>query len=59
MGNSKGLASTEALDLRHRYGYNEVVSAETPEWKKVAWRYLDWVCIIIVSQRLLAQNFGF
>lgn len=23
--------------------------SKTPEWKKIAWRYLDWVCLVIVS----------
>ena len=48
MGNFKGLTSSEVLKLQTQYGYNEVNTAQTPEWKKVAWRYLDWVSIIIV-----------
>lgn len=29
-------------------GYNEVTSKQVPEWQKIMWRYLDWVCIVIV-----------
>lgn len=55
MGNFKGLTSSEVLKLQTQYGYNEVNTAQTPEWKKVAWRYLDWVSIIIVRNSVPIQ----
>jgi hypothetical protein len=44
-----GLTTPQAEELLRQHGYNEVKAKQTPEWKKIAWRYLDWVCLIIVS----------
>ncbi len=45
----KGLTTEEAEELHAKYGYNEVKTSQTPEWKKILLRYLDRVSIVIVS----------
>lgn len=35
-------------ELRARFGPNEVKTKQTPEWKKIARRFADWICILIV-----------
>ena len=35
-------------ELRARFGPNEVETKQTPEWKKIARRFADWICILIV-----------
>lgn len=44
-----GLTTAQAKQLQTVHGYNEVKDVQAPEWKKVLWRYLDWVSIVIVS----------
>jgi hypothetical protein len=44
-----GLTTAEAEAFHAAHGYNEVLTAVVPEWKKIMWRYLDWVSILIVS----------
>jgi hypothetical protein len=29
---------------------------QTPEWKKIAWRYLDWVCLVIVAAAIVSAS---
>jgi hypothetical protein len=41
----------QAEELHHQHGYNEVKPKQTPEWKKILWRYADWVSLVIVSRR--------
>jgi hypothetical protein len=45
----------QAEALHAKYGYNEVTAKQTPEWKKILWRYLDWVSLVIVSQSKTAR----
>jgi Cation transporter/ATPase, N-terminus len=37
-------------ELRARFGPNEVKTKQTPEWKKIARRFADWICILIVRR---------
>jgi len=50
----EGLTQFEVDDLRAKYGYNEVKTNQTPEWKKIMWRYLDWVSIIIFTSAIIS-----
>ncbi len=45
----KGFTTAEAQDKLNKFGYNEVLTAEEPEWKKIVGRFLGIVpiCMII------------
>jgi H+-transporting ATPase len=49
-----GLTTPQAEELLRQHGYNEVKAKQTPEWKKIAWRYLDWVCLIIIAAAVVS-----
>jgi hypothetical protein len=51
-----GLTHQEVESLRARFGYNEVKTNQTPEWKKILWRYLDWVSIIILAAAIISAT---
>eukprot|EP00898_Chlorokybus_atmophyticus_P001625 jgi/Chlat1/2463/Chrsp171S02344 len=51
---SLGLSSAAAAEYHARHGYNEVTAASTPEWKKILYRYLDWVSIVILITAILS-----
>ncbi len=53
--NNEGLSTAEAEELHAKYGYNEVKTAQVPEWKKILLRYLDWVSVVIVSFRYASE----
>ena len=36
--------------MQAKLGFNEVKAKQVPEWQKIMWRYLDWVCLVIVSR---------
>lgn len=44
----------QAESLHAKYGYNEVKAKQTPEWKKIAWRYLDWVSLVIIAAAIIS-----
>lgn len=44
----EGLSSSQVEELRQKHGFNEVKTAQVPEWKKLLRRYYDWISIIIV-----------
>ena len=46
--NFEGLSSSQVEELRQQHGFNEVKTAQVPEWKKLLRRYYDWISIIIV-----------
>ncbi len=43
-----GLDNEQVAQMRDRFGPNEVKTKQTPEWKKIARRFSDWICILIV-----------
>lgn len=51
-----GLTHQEVESLRAKFGYNEVKVNQTPEWKKILWRYLDWVSIIILAAAIISAT---
>lgn len=48
-----GLSNHEVESLRAQHGFNEVKTNQTPEWKKILWRYLDWVSIVILIAAII------
>ncbi|GAQ86611.1 hypothetical protein KFL_003000045 [Klebsormidium nitens] len=51
-----GLSNQEVETLRAQHGFNEVKTNQTPEWKKILWRYLDWVSIIIFVAAIISAT---
>lgn len=51
-----GLTTREAEARQQKFGFNEVKNRQDPEWKKVAWRYLDWVSIVILSAAVVSAS---
>lgn len=49
-----GLSSAEVEELRKQHGFNEVKAKETPSWKDILSRYLDWVSIVIMIAAIIA-----
>lgn len=49
-----GLNTAEVEALRQRHGFNEVKAKETPAWKDIMWRYLDWVSLVIIAAAIIA-----
>ncbi|KAI3423925.1 hypothetical protein D9Q98_009759 [Chlorella vulgaris] len=52
----EGLSSSQVEELRKTHGYNEVKSTQTPEWKKIAWRYLHWVSLVIIAAAVVSAS---
>lgn len=50
----QGLTSAEVAEIQRSHGFNEVKAAETPEWRKILMRYLDWVCIVIIVAAIIS-----
>lgn len=48
MEDHPGLTTKEAEEFQAAFGFNEVKPKMQPEWQKIAWRYLDWVSLVIV-----------
>lgn len=53
-GGYEGLTTPQVEELLRQHGYNEVKAKQTSEWKKIAWRYLDWVCLIIIAAAVVS-----
>ncbi|BDA48222.1 Plasma membrane ATPase 1 [Coccomyxa sp. Obi] len=51
-----GLTTAQAKQLQTVHGYNEVKDIQAPEWKKILWRYLDWVSIVIVAAAVISAS---
>lgn len=51
-----GLSNQEVETLRAQHGFNEVKTNQTPEWKKILWRYLDWVSIVIFVAAIISTT---
>lgn len=51
-----GLTTSEAVERQAQYGFNEVKTQQMPEWKKIAWRYLDWVSIVILVAAVISAT---
>jgi Cation transporter/ATPase, N-terminus len=52
-------AAVQVEELRARFGPNEVKTKQTPEWKKIARRFADWICILIVRCSSPCVGIGF
>lgn len=44
----QGLTDELVVQLRERFGANEVKTKQMPEWKKIVRRFSDWICLLIV-----------
>ena len=50
LSSSTGLTTVQARHAQEREGFNDVKSRKEPKWKKIPWRYLDWVSLVIVRR---------
>ncbi|KAK9806555.1 hypothetical protein WJX73_000387 [Symbiochloris irregularis] len=51
-----GMTTPQVETYHKEHGFNEVESNQTPEWKKVVMRYLDWVSLIVLISAIVSAT---